>query len=149
MRGATRSRSRPMRSPVRPTSIRPRARWSARACRPPRRPCGSRGARASMPSFDYLALDTGAREQRRRVRADTVDDARALLDARRFYVVRIEGGSSASAPSPSLLSRKIVLRRRLSAKQLTLFTRQLATLAQVAPLEEALRTIARQAEQEQ
>jgi general secretion pathway protein F len=104
-----------------------------------------------MPSFDYLALDRGGREQRGSVRADTIEDARAVLDSRRFYVVRIEGGSGApSAPvSTPLLSRKIVLRRRLSAKQLTLFTRQLATLAQVAPLEEALRTISRQAEQEQ
>jgi general secretion pathway protein F len=104
-----------------------------------------------MPNFDYLALDRGGREQRGSVRADTIEDARALLDSRRFYVVRIEGGSGApSAPaSTPLLSRKIVLRRRLSAKQLTLFTRQLATLAQVAPLEEALRTISRQAEQEQ
>ena len=104
-----------------------------------------------MPSFDYLVLDKGGREQRGSVRADSIEDARAVLDSRRLYVVRIEGGSGAApaAASTPLLSRKIVLRRRLSAKQLTLFTRQLATLAQVAPLEEALRTISRQAEQEQ
>ena len=41
-----------------------------------------------------------------------------------------------------------MLRRRLTAKQLTLFTRQLATLGTVSPLEESLRTIARQAEKE-
>jgi general secretion pathway protein F len=40
------------------------------------------------------------------------------------------------------------VRQRLGAKQLTLFTRQLATLIQVAPLEEALRTLSRQAERE-
>ncbi|WP_339454590.1 type II secretion system F family protein, partial [Pseudomonas sp. EA_5y_Pfl2_R50] len=39
-------------------------------------------------------------------------------------------------------------RRRMSTKQLTLFTRQLATLNRVSPLEESLRTIARQTEQE-
>jgi general secretion pathway protein F len=99
-----------------------------------------------MPEFDYLALDTGGRERRGSVRAETEQAARAMLGKRRFHVVRIEPGSN--APSPALLSRRIAWRSGLSAKQLTLFTRQLGTLAQVAPLEEALRTIARQAERE-
>jgi general secretion pathway protein F len=99
-----------------------------------------------MPSFDYLALDTGGRERRGSVRAETEEGARQLLGQRRFYVVKMEPGSN--APAPSLLSRRISWRRKLAAKQLTLFTRQLATLAQVTPLEEALRTIVRQAEQE-
>jgi general secretion pathway protein F len=38
--------------------------------------------------------------------------------------------------------------RKLSSKQLTLLTRQLATVVRVSPLEEALRTIARQSEQQ-
>jgi general secretion pathway protein F len=37
-------------------------------------------------------------------------------------------------------------RRKLSPKQLTVFTRQLATISEVSPLEEALRLIARQSE---
>ena len=101
-----------------------------------------------MPSYDYVALDTGGRERRGSVLAESPVDGRAKLEARRLYVVRIEPGSQASA-SPSLLSRtgSFGLKRRLSAKQLTLFTRQVATLTEVAPLEESLRTIARQAEQ--
>lgn len=101
-----------------------------------------------MPSYDYVALDVGGRERRGSVRAETSQEGRAKLEARRLYVVRMEQGSE-GAPSPSLLSRAGGggLKRRLSSKQLTLFTRQVATLAQVAPLEEALRTIARQAEQ--
>lgn len=99
-----------------------------------------------MPDFDYLALDTGGRERRGSVHAGSEQGARAILDRRRFYVVRIEPGSSAARPS--LLSRAHAWRRGLSAKQLALFTRQLATLVQVAPLEEALRTIMRQSEQE-
>src|SRR3546814_20906457 len=59
----------------------------------------------------------------------------------------MEPGSGASAPP--LRSRRALFRKKLSAKQLTLFTRQLATLVQVSPLEESLRTIARQSEQEQ
>lgn len=69
-----------------------------------------------------------------------------MLDARKLFIVRMDAASGTSAPP--LLSRRTLFRKKLSAKQLTLFTRQLATLTQVSPLEEALRTIARQAEQE-
>jgi general secretion pathway protein F len=99
-----------------------------------------------MSDFDYLALDTAGRERRGSVRAASIEDARATLSARKLFVVRMEAGSGA-ASSP-LLSRGLFGRKRLSAKQLTLFTRQLATLIQVSPLEESLRTIGRQAEQE-
>ncbi len=99
-----------------------------------------------MPDFDYLALDTAGRERRGSVRAATPDDARASLSGRRLYVVRMEASTGASAPP--LFSRGTMFRKKLSGKQLTLFTRQIATLVQVSPLEEALRTIARQAEQE-
>jgi general secretion pathway protein F len=100
-----------------------------------------------MSDFDYLALDTAGRERRGSVKAASMDDARAVLGARKLYVVRMEPGSGASAAP--LLTRRALFRKKLSAKQLTLFTRQLATLVQVSPLEESLRTIARQAEQEQ
>jgi general secretion pathway protein F len=100
-----------------------------------------------MPDYAYVGLDTAGRERRGSVRADTADAARAQLVSRRLYVVRIEPRSEGTAPP--LLSRGLVTRRRMGAKQLTLFTRQLATLIQVAPLEEALRTLARQAEREE
>ena len=104
-----------------------------------------------MPSFEYLALDTAGREKRGVVDGETEEAARARLDARRLYVVRIAPGSSATAHQAAndtapLLSRSIELRNHLSAKELTLFTRQLSTLVDVSPLEEALRTIATQAE---
>jgi general secretion pathway protein F len=99
-----------------------------------------------MSDFDYLALDTAGRERRGSVRAASVEDARATLSARKLYVVRMEASTGAGAPP--LFSRGLLLRKKLSAKQLTLFTRQLATLVTVSPLEESLRTIARQAEQE-
>ena len=104
-------------------------------------------AEGSDPHFDYLALDRAGREKRGSVRAASVEDARALLGARRLHVVRMEPATGAE--TPPLLSRTLFERRKLSNKQLTLFTRQLATLAQVSPLEEALRTISRQSEQEQ
>lgn len=100
-----------------------------------------------MPDFAYVGLDTAGRERRGSVRADTADAARAQLASRRLYVVRIE--PTAGGAPPPLLSRGLIQRRKLGAKQLTLFTRQLATLAQVSPLEEALRTLSRQAEREE
>ena len=99
-----------------------------------------------MSDFDYLALDTAGRERRGSVKAASAEDARERLGARRLYVVRMEPAAGAAAPP--LLSRGLFARKKLSAKQLTLFTRQLATLVMVSPLEESLRTIARQTEQE-
>ena len=99
-----------------------------------------------MSEFAYLALDTAGREKRGSVRAESAEEARVQLGARRLYVVRIEPSTGAEAPP--LLSKGLFQRNTLSARQLTLFTRQLATLAQVSPLEEALRTIARQTERE-
>jgi general secretion pathway protein F len=100
-----------------------------------------------MSDFAYLALDTAGRERRGSVRADNAEDARAKLGARRLFVVKVE--PSAGQVAEPLLSRNLLARRRLGAKQLSIFTRQLATLALVSPLEEALRTIARQSEKEQ
>lgn len=97
-----------------------------------------------MPDYAYLGVDPAGRERRGSVRADTPELARAQLAARRLYVVKVEPAAADAAPP--LLSRGLIRRKRLTAKQLTLFTRQLATLATVSPLEEALRTVSRQSE---
>jgi general secretion pathway protein F len=98
-----------------------------------------------MPDYAWVGLDTQGRERRGALRAQTSDAARDQLAARRLYVVHLEAASAGEA-GPPLLSREIFARTRLSAKQLTLFTRQLATLIQVAPIEESLRTLVLQAE---
>ena len=101
-----------------------------------------------MADFDYIAIDTGGREKRGAVKADTIERAQAALDARKLYVVRIDPGSTADKPSasPSIMAQ-LGRTPRMSGKHLTLFTRQLATLNRVSPLEESLRTIVRQTEQ--
>lgn len=99
-----------------------------------------------MHSFDYLALDPAGRERRGSVRAAGPEEARSALVRRRLYVVQL--GTAPAQASPPLLSRGLFARKKLGAKQLTLFTRQLATLVQVSPLEEALRTVATQTEKE-
>lgn len=96
-----------------------------------------------MTQFDYVALDVAGREKRGRLPAPSVEEARARLAAKKLYIVSIGEGGERVAPAVPLLS---LGPKRLNAKQLTLFTRQLATLIRVSPLEESLRTIARQTE---
>ena len=99
-----------------------------------------------MADFDYLVLDPAGRERRGQVAAATLEDARSRLGAKKFYVVSLEQATPGTVRTAPLLSFEALTRRRLSGKALTLFTRQLATLALVTPLEEALRTIGQQSE---
>ena len=100
-----------------------------------------------MPDFDYIAIDTRGAERRGHVAADSPDAARAALDAKRLYVVRLDPGAPPIAKARPLFGLQLGT-PKMSGKQLTLFTRQLATLNRVSPLEESLRTITRQTEQE-
>lgn len=97
-----------------------------------------------MPDYDYLAIDTAGRERRGKLKADTIEEAKARLDARRLFVVRMDMGAGAAKGR----MRLSLGGKKLSPKELTLFTRQLSTLVQVSPLEESLRTIGRQSESE-
>ena len=98
-----------------------------------------------MAEFDYVAIDPVGKDRKGSIKADTIEEARAKLDARKLFIVTLEPGAVESARSRANLSLRSP---RLSAKELTLFTRQLATLTQVSPLEESLRTIGRQSEQD-
>ncbi|MEC3949509.1 type II secretion system inner membrane protein GspF [Sphingobium sp. HWE2-09] len=98
-----------------------------------------------MADFDYSAIDAAGRERHGSIKAGTIEDARAKLDARKLFIVRIEPGAVETARKRAGMALRTP---RLSAKELTLFTRQLATLTQVSPLEELLRTIGRQSEQD-
>ena len=101
-----------------------------------------------MADFDYLAIATRGREARGHIAAASIDDARVALDRRRLYVVKVEPGSGRPVKARPLLADLRIGASRMSTGQLTLFTRQLATLNRVSPLEESLRTIGRQTEQE-
>ncbi|MGY0561425.1 type II secretion system inner membrane protein GspF [Luteimonas sp. A277] len=89
-----------------------------------------------MVAFDYEALDTQGRSRSGTVSAGSEHEARERLAGRRLVPVRL----SPAAPAAS------AGRGRFTARDLALVTRQLATLATVAPMEEALRTIGTQAE---
>ncbi|HET6524097.1 type II secretion system inner membrane protein GspF [Sphingopyxis sp.] len=97
-----------------------------------------------MPDYRYVAIDPQGRERKGRLTAANDEAARADLIRRKFHIVAVEAAGAKAAGRSLLAFRKT----RLSSKELALFTRQLATLAEVAPLEEALRTLTRQSEAE-
>src|SRR3546814_6642176 len=99
----------------------------------------------AMPDYRYVASDPRGRERTGRLTAANDDAARADLVARKFHILAVEPAGARPARGRSLLALR---KTRLSRKDLALFTRQLATLAEVAPLEEALRTLTRQSEAE-
>ena len=98
-----------------------------------------------MPDYRYVAIDRQGRERKGRLTAANDDAARADLVRRNFHIVAVEEAGTKTRGGGALFS---IRRSRLSAKELALFTRQLATLVEVAPLEEALRTLTRQSEAE-
>src|SRR3546814_1282545 len=98
----------------------------------------------SMPDYRYVAIDPQGRERKGRLTAANDDAARADLMRRKFHIVAVEVAGTKPAGRSLLAFRK----SKLSSKELALFTRQLATLVEVAPLEEALRTLTRQSEAE-
>ncbi len=95
-----------------------------------------------MSAFEYVALDGGGRTRNGVVTAPSERAARQQLASRRLVPVKLVPASEGTGAAPA----KGLLPDRLSGKHLALFTRQLATLVAVAPLEEALRTLALQSE---
>jgi general secretion pathway protein F len=100
---------------------------------------------ASMPNYAYHVVDRDGRERKGRISAANDSAARERLQAMRLYVVAVEESAKGPVASASL---KLPMRRKLSAKQLTLFTRQMASLIEVSPLEETLRNLSRQNEKQ-
>ena len=101
-----------------------------------------------MAEFAYHVIDANGREKRGRISAANDDSARARLAGQKLYVVAL-GEASVSDRRAISIAPKLRRAPKLGHKQLTLFTRQLGSLGQVSPLEEALRTISRQSEKEQ
>src|SRR4051812_43997203 len=97
-----------------------------------------------MASFDYVAADAGGRTVTGSLAAADEAAARALLARRRLMPLELVPTLGASARQASDgLPRAAA---RLNGKTLALTTRQLATLVNVAPIEEAVRTMALQAD---
>ena len=100
-----------------------------------------------MPRFAYLAIDPKGAERRGAIEASGEAQARERLGQRQWHLVRLGPDATTSASRAAVTTSGIALFvAKLSSKQLSLFTRQLASLMTVSPLEETLRTISRQTE---
>ncbi len=96
-----------------------------------------------MGAFEYTALEPGGRERKGVLEGDTPRHIRQLLRERQLLPVTVSEVSQAEAKEQSAFGR----RRRISAADLALFTRQLATLVRAGlPLEEALLAVSQQTE---
>ncbi len=94
-----------------------------------------------MAAFEYLALDARGREQKGLIEADSPRQARQLLRDKQWAPLEVKQAKSREDTSRGGFS----FGRGLSARDLALVTRQLATLVQAAlPIEEALRAAAAQ-----
>jgi len=94
-----------------------------------------------MATFDYVALDLAGHTRRGQLKASDETAAVGQLERRRLALVRI-----APAVAKPTASGARSFGQGLGAKDRSMFTRQLATLTTVSTLEEALRTIALQAD---
>ena len=96
-----------------------------------------------MAAFDYVAVDAGGRTVTGAVIAADEGAVRAVLARRRLMPLEVTTARGAVSRTEQAGPRKAT---KLDAKTLALTTRQLSTLVSVAPIEEALRTIALQAD---
>jgi general secretion pathway protein F len=98
-----------------------------------------------MGAFEYTAVDTGGRESRGILEGDTARHVRQLLRERQLLPVTVNAVSEQEKSQ----KRSFSLARRVSATDLALFTRQLATLVKAGlPLEESLLAVSQQTERE-
>jgi len=97
-----------------------------------------------VPAFEYTALDSAGREQRGVLEGDTARQVRQLLREQLLLPVNV----AEVAQTEARRSRaRFTLRRGISASDLALLTRQLATLSRAGlPLEEALLAVSQQTE---
>lgn len=96
-----------------------------------------------MPAFEYVALNTGGREEKGILEADTARQVRQLL--RNSALTPLEINEVVQKQKKSEGAR--LFGGSLNKADLALMTRQLATLVSAgSPLEEALGTISRQSE---
>src|SRR3569833_297865 len=96
-----------------------------------------------MGAFEYTALDAGGKERSGILEGDTPRHIRQLLREKQLLPVSV----NEVAQKESTRQRSFSLARRVSAADLSLFTRQQSTLVRDGqPLEESLLAVSQQTE---
>jgi general secretion pathway protein F len=96
-----------------------------------------------MGAFEYTALDTGGKERKGILEGDTPRHIRQLLRDKQLLPVTV----NEVAQKESKRQRSFSVTKRVSTGDLSLFTRQLATLVRAGlPLEESLLAVSQQTE---
>ncbi len=103
-----------------------------------------------MPAYEYRALDAGGREVKGVLEGDTPRQVRGQLRERKLTPLEVnEASGRASAKSGGGNKAPRASGRGISASDLALITRQIATLsASGTPLEETLGAVSRQTEKQ-
>jgi general secretion pathway protein F len=97
-----------------------------------------------MAAFEFQALDSQGKKNKGVLEADNARHARQILRERKLTPLSVE---LASQQEKRLATQSVWLRRRISAAELALITRQLATLVEAAlPIESAILAVAEQCE---
>ena len=100
-----------------------------------------------MAAFAYEALDLAGKTKKGVLEGDNARQIRAQLREQKLIPVEVEQVKDTPARSSSFDLSRLVSRHRISAAELALLTRQLATLVESGlPIEEALFAVAEQAE---
>ena len=101
-----------------------------------------------MAVFEYRALDGAGKQKKGLIEGDSARQVRALLRERNLSPLSVElAAQKADQPASSGGQRGFSMSRGFAVADLSLITRQLATLVQAAmPLEEALKAVAEQCE---
>lgn len=101
-----------------------------------------------MPRFSYTAIDSTGREKNGRIEAADESEARAKLSGQGLMVSSMEADRSARSGkrgSQTKAKRPAGAAKKIKGEELTIFTRQLATLLQAGlPLLRALEVMIRQ-----
>ncbi len=101
-----------------------------------------------MAAFDYIVLDAKGKEKKGVIEGDTARQVRQILRDKGLMTLEItESRKKAQSSDKKSKNVPVFMQRGISATELALLTRQLATLIQAAlPLDETLSAVANQSD---
>ena len=99
-----------------------------------------------MAAFEYLALDGSGKQSKGVLEGDTARQIRQILREKKLIPIEVESVNQAQKKNVSG-QKQFINKTKISASDLALITRQIATLVRAAiPLEESIKAVAEQSE---